>query len=46
MPLAPFDRLLHSLALGVEPESSRAVQLATPSGDYPTPAVLGITRIR
>jgi hypothetical protein len=46
MPLVPFDGLLHSLAPGVEPESSGAVQLATPSGDYPIPAVPGLTRIR
>ena len=46
MPIAPFDGLPHSLTPGAERESSGAVQLATPSGDYPTPAMPGITRIR
>jgi len=46
MALVPFDGLLHSPAPGVEPESSGDVQLATPSGDYRTQAVPGITRIR
>jgi len=38
MPIVPFDGPPHQLAPGVKPESSRAVQLAAPSGDYRTPA--------